>query len=140
MVLDFNTLYAFPSHLDRFIEEFFRPAFDDSKRLGYPPVNLSEDEENIYVRSEIPGMEMADIELTLTDKTLVLKGERAPVEGKFFRQERPSGVFQRIVTLNLPVDRDQVKAVMRDGVLTVTLPKAEESKPRKISIGVSQEV
>ena len=137
MVLDFNTLHTYPGQMDRFIEEFFRPAFDDSRRLGYPPVNLSEDEENIYVRSEIPGVEMADIELTLTDKNLVLKGERAAVEGKFFRQERPSGVFQRIVSLNVPVDRDKASAVMRDGVLIVTLPKAEESKPRKISIGVS---
>ena len=137
MVLDFNTLYTFPGRMDRFIEEFFRPEFDDSKRLGYPPVNLSEDEENIYVRSEIPGVEMADIELTLTDKNLVLKGERKPEEGKFFRQERPSGMFQRIVSLNVPVDRDKVSAVMRDGVLTVTLPKSEESKPRTISIGVS---
>ena len=137
MVLDFNTLYTFPGRLDRFVEEFFRPAFDDSKRLGYPPVNLSEDEENIYVRSEIPGVDMKDIELTLTDKNLVLKGERPAEEGKFFRQERPGGVFQRIVGLNVPVNRDKVSAVMSEGVLTVTLPKSEEVKPRKISIGVT---
>lgn len=134
MVIDFNTLYNFPSRLDRVFEEFLRSPMGDDRRLAYPPLNLSNDEANIYVRAEVPGMGIEDVELTLTDKTLVIKGERAAPEGKYFRQERPKGVFHRVVNIGVPVDRDKAAASMKDGVLTVTLPKSEEIKPRTISI------
>ncbi|AMK10268.1 MAG: Hsp20/alpha crystallin family protein [Pseudodesulfovibrio sp.] len=134
MVIDFNTLYNFPSRLDRVFEEFLRSPMGDDRRLAYPPLNLSNDEANIYVRAEVPGMAIDDVELTLTDKTLVLKGERTAPEGKYFRQERPKGVFHRVVNIGVPVDRDKVTASLKDGVLTVTLPKSEEIKPRTISI------
>ncbi|MBC17786.1 MAG: molecular chaperone Hsp20 [Desulfovibrio sp.] len=137
MVIDFNTLYNFPSRFDRMFEEFFKSPSGDDRRLAYPPLNLSNDEEAIYVRAEVPGVELEDMELTLTDKTLVLKGERAAPQGKYYRQERGSGVFHRVVNIGVPVDRDKVTAVMTDGVLTVTLPKAEEVKPRSISINVA---
>ncbi|MBG0791588.1 MAG: Hsp20/alpha crystallin family protein [Desulfovibrionaceae bacterium] len=137
MVIDFNTLYNFPSRLDRVFEEFLRSPMGDDRRLAYPPLNLSSDAENIYVRAEIPGMSIEDVELTLTDKTLVLKGERSAPQGKYFRQERPSGVFHRVVNIGVPVDRDKAAASMRDGILTVTLPKSEEIKPRTISIDVA---
>ncbi|MFH1915421.1 MAG: Hsp20/alpha crystallin family protein [Pseudomonadota bacterium] len=137
MVIDFNTLYHFPSRLDRAFEEFFKSPMGDDRRLAYPPLNLSNDDENIYVRAELPGVELADVELTLSDKTLVLKGERAAPQGKYYRQERQSGVFHRVVTIAVPVDRDKVKAVMTDGILTVTLPKAEDVKPRSINIEIA---
>jgi len=136
MVIDFNTLYNFPSRFDRVFEEFLRSPMGDDRRLAYPPLNLSNDEENIYVRAEVPGTSIEDVELTLTDKTLVLKGERAAQQGKYFRQERQSGVFHRVVNISVPVDRDKVTATMQDGVLTVILPKSEEIKPRTISIDV----
>ena len=136
MVLDFNSPYVFPRHFDRLFQEFFKSSFGNERKMAYPPINLSEDDKIIYVRSEIPGVDIADIELTLHDKSLVIKGERKAAAGKYLRQERPAGAFQRVVTLNVPVDRDKVGASMTDGVLTVTLPKAEESLPKKISIGV----
>lgn len=136
MVIDFNTLYNFPSRFDRVFEEFLRSPMGADRRMAYPPLNLSNDEDAIYVRAEVPGVPIEDIELTLTDKTLVLKGERKGPEGKLFRQERPTGVFHRVVNIGVPVDRDKVTATMTDGVLTVTLPKSEETKPRSISIGV----
>jgi len=136
MVIDFNTLYNFPSRFDRIFEEFLRSPMGDDRRLAYPPLNLSSDDEHIYVRAEIPGMSIDDVELTLTDKTLVLKGERSAPQGKYFRQERSSGVFHRVVNIGVPVDREKVTASMKDGVLTVILPKSEEIKPRTISIDV----
>lgn len=136
MVIDFNTLYNFPSRFDRVFEDFFRSPAGGDRRLAYPPLNLSNDEDAIYVRAEVPGVDLEDMELTLTDKTLVLKGERNAPEGKFFRQERPSGVFHRVVNIGVPVDRDKVTATMVDGILTVTLPKAAEVKPRTININV----
>jgi len=136
MVLDFNTLYAFPGRFDRLLEDFFKPQLADGRRMAYPPLNLSEDETAYYVRSEVPGMPLDALDLTLTDKSLVIKGERPVEQGKYFRQERPAGFFQRVVALNAPVDRDGVRATLVDGVLTVILPKCEECKPRKISVDV----
>lgn len=133
--LDFNTL--FPERIHRLFEEVFKPEFFAQRRLAYPPLNLSEDAANIHVRCEIPGVELKDIELTLTDKSLIVKGERATEQGKYFRQERPAGMFQRIVGLNVPVSRDRVKAALTDGILSVVLPKAEECRPKKISIDVA---
>lgn len=136
MVIDFNTLYNFPSRFDRVFEEFLRSPMGDDRRLAYPPLNLSNDDDNVYVRAEVPGLSIEDVELTLTDKTLVLKGERKAPQGKYFRQERPSGVFHRVINISVPVDREKVSASLTDGILTVTLPKSEEIKPRTISIDV----
>jgi len=137
MVLDFNTLYAFPGRFDRLFEEFFKPQFSDARRFAYPPLNVSEDETAYYVRSELPGMPLDALDLTLTDKSLVIKGERPTEQGKYYRQERPAGVFQRVVALNAPVNREGVRATLVDGVLTVVLPKCTECMPRKISIDVA---
>lgn len=136
MVLDFDTLYAFPSRMDRLFEEFVRPGFGSRKPFAYPPMNVSEDADNIYVRAEMPGVALSDVELTLSEKSLVLKGERKSEEGRFFRQERPTGAFQRVVRLNVPVDREAVSATLTDGILTVVLPRAEEARPRKIDVSI----
>ncbi|MGE4290763.1 MAG: Hsp20/alpha crystallin family protein [Desulfovibrio sp.] len=140
MVLDFNTLYPFPGRFDRVFENLFKTPFQEFRQLAYPPLNLSEDGNAVYVRCAVPGLGLNEIDLTLTDKSLVIKGERSAPQGKFYRQERPVGAFQRVVRLNVPVDRERIKASLKDGVLTVTLPRAEETKPRKISIEASQEV
>jgi HSP20 family protein len=136
MVIDFNTLYNFPSRFDGVLDGFFKSPTATNRRTAYPPLNLSNDEDAIYVRAEIPGVALEDVELILTNKSLILKGERRAPEGKLFRQERPAGVFHRVVNIGIPVERDKVTAAMVDGILTVTLPKAEEVKPRTISINV----
>lgn len=137
MVLDFNSLYTFPGRFERLFEDFFKPQYAEGRRTAYPPLNLSEDDAAYYVRSELPGLPMEALELTLTDKNLILRGERPTEQGQYYRQERPAGFFQRVVALNAAVDRDGVRATLVDGVLTVTLPKCEECKPRKISIDVA---
>lgn len=138
MVLDFNTLYTYPGRFERLFEDFFKPMYGgEGRRPVFPPLNVSEDEVNYYVRSEIPGLPMDDLELTLTEKSLVIRGERPTEQGKYYRQERPAGFFQRVVALNVPVDRDRVRATLTDGVLTVVLPKCEGCIPRKISIDVA---
>ncbi len=134
MVIDFSNFYDLPRQMDRIMAEFMRPYGPVSRGMAYPPLNISEDEENLFVQAEIPGVDMSEIELTLTNKSLVIKGERKVEQGKYYRQERPTGAFQRIVTLGVPVDRDGIRATLQNGVLSVTLPKAETVKPRKISI------
>ena len=137
MVIDFSGFYDFPRQIDRLMEEIWNPSTISQRRLAYPPVNLSEDDGNVYVQAAIPGMAMDNIDLTLTDGSLIMKGKRESEKGDYFRQERPTGSFQRVINLNVPVNRDKVSATMREGILDIVLPKAEEAKPKKINIEIS---
>lgn len=137
MVIDFGSFYDFPRYWDKVFEDFFGPATLAQRRAAYPPLNISENDDHIRIRAEIPGTAMQDVELTLTGRSLVIKGERKAPEGKYFRQERPAGVFQRVITLNVPVERDGVRATLADGVLDIVLPKSEAVKPKKIDIRMS---
>jgi HSP20 family protein len=137
MVIDFSGFYDFPRQIDRLMEEIWNPSTISQRRLAYPPVNLSEDEGNVYVQAAIPGMAMENIDLTLTDGSLVMRGKRESEKGDYFRQERPTGSFQRVITINVPVNRDKVSATMKEGILEVVLPKSEEAKPKKINIEIS---
>ena len=76
MVIDFSNFYDLPRQMDRIMAEFMRPYGPVSRGMAYPPLNISEDEENLFVQAEIPGVDMSEIELTLTNKSLVIKGER----------------------------------------------------------------
>ncbi len=131
MVLDFNTLYDIPSTIEKFFDELWAPLEISQRRLAYPPINIAEDENNIYVAMELPGVDVKDLDLTISDKSLILKGERKSDEAEYIRQERPTGYFQRIINLNVDVQRDNIKAKMKNGVLEVVLPKVEEIKPKK---------
>lgn len=134
MVIDFSSFYDLPRQMDALFDEMWRSGNFGQRRMSYPPVNIMEDDNSIYVTSEIPGMDIKDIDLTLTEGSLIIKGKRVPESGNYYRQERPTGNFQRVVNVNVPVDAAAVTATMKNGVLSVVLPKAEESRPRKISI------
>jgi len=109
------------------------------QRTWVPALDVAEDKDNYQVRVELPGLKREDIEVALDDGTLVINGERkaeAPAEGTaIHRQERYYGKFSRALTLPSAVAADKVTAVYRDGVLTVTVPKAEEAKPKTITVG-----
>jgi HSP20 family protein len=134
MVIDFSAFYDLPRQIDRFFDEFWKPNVISQRRASYPPVNITEDQTNIYVDAEIPGMDIDDLEIILTEGSLVIKGNRKADNGNYYRQERPVGVFQRIINLNVPIDADKVKAKMKNGLLEIVLPKTDEAKPKKISI------
>lgn len=134
MVIDFNSFYDLPRELNRIFDEAMLPLKFSQRRISYPLVNLCEDDANYYVDINVPGVEKDSIDLTLTDKSLVIKGERKVEEGKYFRQERLAGNFQRIIAIPDPVDRDKIEAKYKNGVLEVVLPKSESVKPMKISI------
>lgn len=138
MVLDFTNLYDFPRGFESMYDEFMNPLLISQRKMAYPPVNVNETDEEIIVRAVIPGMSIKDIDLTLTESSLVIKGERKTEEGRYFRQERPTGFFQRVINLNIKIDRDKIKATMKNGLLNIYLPKAEEVKPRQINIKVEE--
>lgn len=103
-----------------------------------PALDLSEDSDSFTVHVELPGMKKEDIDISLHDGSLSISGERKG-EGKFedaeiYRAERYVGRFQRSIHLPSPVAADRVKAQYKDGVLTITLPKTEESKPKQITV------
>jgi HSP20 family protein len=104
----------------------------------FPALNLSEDDQSLYIRAELPGVAPEDIEMTTKENNLILKGERKiAAEGEkvsYHRRERDAGKFRRIISLPTRVDSDKVTAVCKNGVLTVTLPKAAEAKPRQIAV------
>jgi HSP20 family protein len=134
MVIDFSPFYDLPRDIGRLFDTFTEPVPISRRRASYPLINVAEDEDNFYVDAKIPGVTMDDIDLTLTENDLVIKGERKSAEGSYFRQERGLGAFQRVLGLNAPVDRDKAKASFKDGILSVVLPKAESVKPKKIAI------
>lgn len=136
MVIDFGSFYKFPYEFDKVFNDTFNPYQYKRRKTAYPPLNITEDQNTIYIRAEIPGVTIEDMEITITAKDLVIKGERKLPEGRYFRQERPSGVFQRIVSINTAIEADKVSASMKDGILKITLPKAGTSVPRKVDIAV----
>src|SRR5437588_2096355 len=104
-----------------------------------PALDLYQNNDNIVAVIELPGMRKEDIEISLQDGTLTIGGERKSegAEGdKAERTERYVGKFRRSVSLPTQVDASKVTATYRDGILTVTLPKAEEAKPKQIQVNV----
>ena len=109
-----------------------------SARGAYPQLNLWEDDENLYVEAELPGLDLSDLEMYVTNENqLSIKGERkrpTPGAGTWHRRERGYGEFSRMIELPGFVDSEHVSAKLTDGVLTITLPKRDEGKPRRIEV------
>lgn len=131
--LGFGRLANLQDELDRLFE---------SPQTGWvPALDVHEDADNFIIRAELPGLKREDIEVSLQDGALIISGERKSEkveEGvEIHRQERFYGKFQRALTLPTPVAVDKVKAQYKDGVLTITLPKTEEAKPKQIDVSVN---
>ncbi|RMF86390.1 MAG: Hsp20/alpha crystallin family protein [Nitrospirae bacterium] len=130
---------ALHEEMDRLFDDFFR-SFDwwpferfASSTEGYlPRVDVAEDEENVVVTAELPGLEEKDIEVSLAGGVLTLKGEKREEsetrDKEYVRTERSFGAFRRSIPLPCEVEEDKVKATFKRGVLTVTLPKSEAAR------------
>ena len=109
-----------------------------AQREWLPAFDVSETAEEIVVQAELPGMEIKDIDITLTDGLLTIKGEKKKEkednQEHYHRVERVYGSFSRSFSLPVEVRADAIDAKYKDGVLAVTLPKAEEVKPKKIEV------
>lgn len=126
--------------LDRLFESPWTELARTSQLLSgwTPALDLHEDKDNFVVKAELPGMKKEDIDISLHDGSLSISGERKSEEkfadAEVYRSERFVGRFQRTIALPSAVANDQVKAQYKDGILTVTLPKTEEAKPKQISV------
>jgi HSP20 family protein len=104
---------------------------------GYPAMNVWTDQDSIVVTAELPGVVLEDLDISVEDDTLTLRGtrQRDEEEGAIYhRQERRQGSFLRTFRLPFRVDAEKVEATFKNGVLSIALPRAEEDKPRKITI------
>jgi HSP20 family protein len=103
-----------------------------------PPVDIYSDDNKVVVQTELPGVKEEDIDVSLDGGVLTIKGERKHEtevkEEGYHRVERASGTFQRAFAVPAEVDPTNIKADLKDGVLTITLPKVEEAKARKIKV------
>lgn len=127
----------FEQNISRFTNE---PA---SMEMWAPRVDILESEEALTLRAELPGISPEDLDIQITGDTLTLKGERKAQRTEkgqqFIRVERTYGAFQRSFSLGVPVKQQEVKAQYRDGILDITLPKAEEARPKQIKVKIDHE-
>ncbi len=120
------------------------PRSEDDYITGswLPPVDVRETSEALEIQAELPGLQPADVTVSVEDGVLTLKGSRnfeKATEGEtYHRVERSYGAFERSFTLPTNVNPDRIQAVYRHGVLHLTLPKREETKPKSISIKVEE--
>jgi len=138
----FGRLSDLRDEIDRLFEAPLAELTRTSQILSgwTPPIDLFEDKDNFVVRAELPGMKKEDIDISLHDGSLSISGERKAEEkyqeAEVYRAERFFGRFQRTITFPTPVAADKVQAQYKDGLLTVTLPKTEEAKPKHIDVNV----
>ena len=139
----FGRLSDLRDEIDRLFDDPLTEMARTSNLLSgwTPALDVDEQKDNFVVKAELPGMKKEDIQVSMHDGSLSISGERKSEtkheDAEVYRAERFFGRFQRTVTLPTPVAPDKVKAQYKDGILTVTLPKTEEAKPKLIDVSVS---
>ena len=144
-----QTLEALRRELDRVFDEtgsrnepFFRTAFLPGRAARrYPLTNIYEDKDTLYLEALAPGVDPTTLDLRVVGNTLSIAGEKRRVAGDvkpeaFHRSERATGKFVRHLQLPVEVDENKIRADYKDGLLLVTLPKAEKAKPKQITVQV----
>jgi HSP20 family protein len=136
-----SELAALRSSMDDWFDGFFRSLDRPLSFLGpraWPAIDVAEKEDAILVRAEIPGMKPEEIEISVYGDTLTISGEKKEAKEDqndgFYHVESACGSFHREVALPTDVDEKKIEAVCKDGVLSVTLPKAEKSKAMKVQV------
>lgn len=132
----FRALEEFRRRMDQVFEEFdVRP--DLARATPGPLANLWDNGQSFVLQAELPGVSEKDVELSVHQNVVTLRGERkadAPEGYAVHRQERTPFKFTRSLELPMPIDPDKVSAELKDGVLTLTLPKAAEAQPKQITV------
>ena len=128
------------SELDHTLRQVFggKASSQSAPVMWTPNTDLREDDNEIVIKMDLPGVKPEDVDIELSGDTLVVKGERkfedVDKRKDYVRIERSFGTFQRSWTVTTAVQADAIKAEFKDGVLTITLPKAEAAKPKKVQV------
>ena len=141
----FRDLITTQDRMNRLFNETLGRVFgEEGARVGawVPAVDIYQTEQNVVLKAELPGVDPNDVEATVHEGTLYLKGERKyekeVKEEHYHHVERAYGSFARSFELPASIDEDKVQADFKDGVLTLTMPKREEAKAKKIKISVAK--
>ena len=135
-------MYSFRNQINHMFDNSFYPTHKDDEELSIwnwkPVVDIYDNDDNIVIKAELPGVAKQDIVVDVKGRFLTLKGERSSEnevkEDKYHRRERAYGKFERIFTLPAEVDSDKIKADYKDGVLKIDIPKPEKQKPKQITV------
>jgi HSP20 family protein len=147
---DYSPFFALQQDMNRVFDGFFRSFgtglsdqfLESSTDLFQPRIDLTETDKEICVSAELPGLDEKDLDLTVANDTLTIKGEKREEREEntngYHRVERHYGAFHRVIPLPCPVERDKAEAIFKRGVLKVTLPKSEEAKQQSKKIPIKQ--
>jgi len=134
----FGELERMRRQMDQLLARFGDAESPRQQAGVFPAINLTEDKDTYYIRAELPGVRADDLEIQTTGQNLSISGERKiqaeQQEVKYHRRERESGKFSRIVALPGEIDTGKVNAGLKNGILTITLPKAEKAKPKQVKV------
>lgn len=139
----FRNLASFQDQMNRLFEDsFFRPRSESSTLTTWAPaVDIYETQDELVVKADLPDINEKDLDIRVENHALNIRGERkfeeTVNEDNFLRVERAYGSFTRSFALPTTVNTDAIKAEYRNGVLTVRMPKREESKPKQIRVNVN---
>jgi HSP20 family protein len=140
----FRGLQSLQNDMNRIFDDYFRGdnLVNDSffSRDWNPAVDIVENNDNYILKAELPGMNKDDVKITLENNLLTIRGEKkneyAKKEGNYHRVERSYGSFERTFTIPGSIKSNDIDAQYNNGILTLTLPKAEEAKPKMIDVKV----
>lgn len=134
----FRDMTDIQGQMNRLFDNFLGRPSSMAERMWAPAVDMYETKDELVIAAELPGLNQKDIQLSITADMLSIRGERQRKQevtaDSYYRGERWFGRFERTLPLPIPVQTEKVKAAYRDGVLTITLPKADEIKPKEIKI------
>jgi HSP20 family protein len=140
----FEDLNRLQREMNRLFDDTYVPSTRQGRREGVaapiwaPAVDVAEDANEIVLRTELPGVKQEDLDIELSSDSLTIRGEKKfddeEKKGNYVRIERSYGAFQRTFTLGVPVQQDKISANFKDGVLTIHLPKSEDTKPKKVKV------
>ncbi len=137
----FTELDTIRRQMDQVFDELVRGnSYNDTWK---PAIELQDTQDNLILRAEVPGIEAKDLDIQVTREAVAITGkhryENKNEERGFFRSELRYGKFQRVISLPVPVQNDQVKAEFKNGILTLTLPKVTEARRTVVKVNLSDE-
>ncbi len=133
----FREMMTLRQAMDRLFEDSFVRPWRGFEGTGtYLPLDIFTTKDTVIIRASVPGVKPDDVEITVEGSTVTIRGEtKVPQEeGTFLLQEQRYGPFSRAIDLAIPVQPDKAEAKFENGVLTLTIPKAEEIKPKVIKV------
>jgi len=135
-------MFSLRHQMNHLFDDVLRPVVRGDSRLSmwnqYPTVDIYDNDQNIVIKAELPGIDKKDIVIDVKDGVLTLKGERSfdneVKEEKYYCRERTFGKFERVFRLPADVDPEKISADYKDGILKINIPKPEEQQPKQITV------